>query len=93
MMGVIFFHWILRGCLHVRIHDNDEQCLDLFGMVMLDLVWMVVESLEVLRWLGGELMEKTEGPSFEKEMVEVENPEEIVERFCNVVNCSRDACG
>ena len=48
----------------------DEQCLDLLGMVMSDLV----ENLEVSRWLGDELMENTGGPSFEKEMVEVENP-------------------
>ena len=50
---------------------------------------MVVECLEVLRWLGDKLIEKTEGPSFEKEMVEVENPVEIVEHSCNVVNCSK----
>ena len=92
MMGVICLHWILRGCLQMRIHDMVEQCLDLLGMVMSDLVWMVVEGLEVLRWLGDELMEKTEGSSFEKEMVEVENPVEIVEHSCNVVNCSRVAC-
>ena len=46
-MGLIY--WILRGCLQVRIHDMVEQFLDLLGMVMLDLVWMVVECLEVLR--------------------------------------------
>ena len=86
MMGLIY--WILRGCLQVRIHDMVEQFLDLLGMVMSDLV----ENLEVLRWLGDELMENTGGPSFEKEMVEVENPVEIVEHSCNAVNCSRVAC-
>ena len=37
-------------------------------------------------------MKNTEGPFWEKEMVEVENPEEIDEHSGNVVNCSRAAC-
>ena len=58
---------------------------------MSDLVWMVVECLEVLRWLGDELIEKTEGPSFEKEIVEVENPVEIVGLRCELVFVSSSA--